>query len=345
MKAVRIEGKGRVALVEMELPEPGPGEVQLNVLCCGICGSDLHRYHGKWEGEGGTGHEFCARVTAVGPQVEGLSAGDRVVGECFAHCGHCEPCELGEYNHCLHLDWNPLRPAGGFAEAAVCRASSLFRVPEELTDEQAAMSEPCAVAFHAVVQAGVRAGESVAIVGGGTIGLLCGALARLRGASHVFMVARYAHQAEKARQLGISEPLLPSNGNPLDVVKERTGGRGVDVAIDAVASGTSLSNALALAASKGRVVEVGGVTRPLLVALGPLVGRELQLRGSNCYALTEGRADFEWVMDMMADGELAPEALVTHRFPLSEAAEAFRTAADKQTGAIKVIINMPAEDH
>jgi threonine dehydrogenase-like Zn-dependent dehydrogenase len=206
--------------------------------------------------------------------------------------------------------------------------------------EQAAMVEPLAVAFRAVSRALVKAGDSVAVIGGGTIGLLCAAVARARGASPTFLAAKYPHQAGKAAELGVTRPLLAAEGDPREAILGQTGGRGVDAAIDTVAVGTSLSTAISVVARKGRLVEVGGASRPLLAALYPLVSREIQMTGSSCYAVTEGRRDFEWAMDLIAEGKVNVCTLITHTFPLARVAEAFRTAADKKTGSIKVMVSM-----
>jgi len=339
MRAAKIVEKGVVEVLELDMPAPGPGEALLRVSFCGICGSDLHAYRGAWTPDRTPGHEFCAVVEAVGPGVSGIAPGARVTAECFAHCGACEPCERGDYNLCESRTFFPGRPAGGIAERIVYPAACLFVVPDGMSDEQACVVEPTAVAFRAVARGGVKAGDSVVVIGAGTIGLLCAAVASARGAARVLLLAKHPHQADKARQLAIAEPLLPQDGNPQQVVKDRIGA--ADVVIDCAASGTSLSVALALAARGGRVVEVGGVTRPLMVALNPLVDRELHVTGSSCYGTTDGRPDFAWAIDLIAQGQVKAEALITHTFPLGRVAEAFQTAADKKTGSIKVLVKLP----
>lgn len=340
MLAARFAGKRLVETVDLPDAEPGPDEVLVRVLCCGVCGSDLHAYNGLWGQDYKPGHEFCGVVEAAGARVEGLRIGARVAGECFAHCGQCEACRRGHYNQCESITWSPGRPAGAMAQRMVYPAASLFPLPDALTDEQAAMVEPTAVAFRAVARGQVGQGTSVAVIGAGAIGLLCAAVASARGAAPVFLVAKYPHQARKAVELGVSEPLLTTDGNPKDAILDRTAGRGVDVAIDAVAIGTSLSTALAIAARHGTVVEVGGITRPMMVALNPLLGKELHVTGSTCYAFTEGRRDFEWAIELISQGQVDSQALITHRLPLADVTEAFRIAADKGTGAIKVLVTM-----
>ena len=336
VRAVKLAQKGLVQIVNLDVPRPGPDEVLLRVTNCGICGSDLHAYRGAWGGNSFPGHELCATVEVAGPDVRGLSPGQRVVAECFAHCGKCAACTRGDYNLCQAQRYFPGRPAGGMAEEVVYPAGSLFAVPEAFSDAQAAMVEPLAVAWRAVARAEVSGGESIAVIGAGTIGLLCAWVCAARGASHVFLLAKHPHQAQKARELGVAEPILPQDGNPQEIIAGRAGG--VDAAIDCAAAGTSLSVALAIVRKGGRVVEAGGVTRPLLVALGPLTDGELRVTGSSCYGMTDGRPDFEWAMELIASGKVSPERLITHMFPLAEAAKAFQTAADKTTGAIKVMV-------
>ena len=340
MRAVRLAGKEKVELVCLEALQPAAGEVLLRILRCGLCGSDLHAYRGRWALPGKLGHEFCAVIEQVGSGVTGLQQGMRVAGECFAHCGRCEACRRGAYNHCESIAWFPGRPCGALAEFMTYPAGALIPVPEPLTHEQVAMVEPLAVAHHAVWSARVEAGQSVAVIGGGTIGLLCAAVARVRGASRVFLLAKYPHQGRKAVELGIATPLLPADGPPRERLRQQTAGRGVDVVLDCVAAGASVSTALSLVRAQGRVVELGGAAGPVPVLLNPLVDGELTMVGCSCYAATEGRRDFEWAIHLIAAGSVRPEALITHTFPLPEAAEAFRIAADKKTGSIKVMATM-----
>jgi len=341
MRTVQIIGKQAVDVADLAAPDPRPGEALLRVLRCGICGSDLHAWRGSWGSNYWPGHEFCAVVERLGHDAGDLEPGMRVTGECFAHCGHCQACLRGDYNHCDSIDYSPARPGGALTELMAFPVGALLVVPEALSDAQAAMVEPLAVAFRAVSRAHVAAGETVSIVGAGTIGLLCAAVARAKGASRIFLFCKHSHQAQAASALGVSDVLAPGSGDPKVAVREATEGLGVDAVIDSVASGASLTTALAMAGRQGRVVEVGGVTRPLLVGLSPLVGREIQLTGSNCYATTDGRRDFQWAMDLIASGQVSPEALITHTYPLADAADAFHTAADKQTGSIKVMVTIP----
>ncbi|NLW49794.1 MAG: alcohol dehydrogenase catalytic domain-containing protein [Candidatus Brocadiaceae bacterium] len=336
MKIALVPDKQAVRLIDAPVPRPPAGCVRVRVRACGICGSDLHIFRGHWR-NGKLGHEVCGVVDQVADDVTDLAPGTRVCAECFGHCGQCVFCRSGRYNHCPSISWYGWQEHGAMAEYTCFPARSVFAVPDALSDAEAVMVEPLAVAFHAVRRAHLEPGSAVGIVGAGTIGLLCAATARTQGAGRVVVVARHAHQAEAARRLGADDVALIGRDNPAEVLGPD---RMVDAAIDTVAAGTSFSTALAAVRSCGRMVLVGGVTRPIMAALAPLVDREIELTGSQCYAVTDGKPDFQWAIELIASGRVDAGGLVTHTFPLADVEEAFHTAADKTTGATKVVVQM-----
>jgi len=336
MRAARVTEKRTVELVEVPEPEPGPGFVLVRVRQCGICGSDLHLYRGHWRG-GKPGHEICGVVERLGQGVSGLAEGARVCAECFGHCGECRFCRSGDYNQCESISWRGWQEHGALTERVTYPTRALYAVPDSMSDSEVVMVEPLAVAFRAVSRAGVGPGCSVGVVGAGTIGLLCVAAAKAAGAERTVAVARHPHQAEAALRMGADRVALIGADNPADVLGPE---HPVDAAIDTVAAGTSFSTALAAVRPRGRMVLVGGVTRPIMAALAPLVDGEIELTGSQCYATTRGRPDFEWAIDLIASGQVDAGRLVTHVLPLADVAEAFRIADDKGTGSIKVAVRM-----
>lgn len=341
MRVARIVEKGKVELAEAPEPQPGPGQVLIQMLECGICGSDLHAYRGEWALDSKVGHEICGVVDAVGEGVEGLTEGTRVCAECFGHCGECRFCRSGDYNLCESISYAGWQDHGHMADKTLLPASALYPVPEELSDVEAMMVEPLAVAFRAVVRAGQVEGRTVAVLGAGTIGLLCAAVAKARGAAHVVVTAKHPQQAAMARKLGADTVVLLGKQKIEDVLEKAGLAEGLDAAIDSVGVGTSFSTALSLVGRQGHVVLVAGITRPLLCALGPVVNREIMVTGSACYAVTEGRPDFEWAIELIRSGAVAASALVTHTFPLHRIDQAFRTANDKGTDSIKVSVRIP----
>ncbi|WP_405528967.1 2,3-butanediol dehydrogenase [Streptomyces canus] len=263
MKAAVWHGAKDVRVGEVPVTPPGPGEVTIEVAYCGICGSDLHEYAdgphaipvGDPHPESGVaaplilGHEFCGIVNEVGGGVTNVAPGDRVAVEPHYRCGRCPRCLAGEYNICRHFGFAGLMGHGGLAERATVPAYMLHRLPEEVSLEQAAVFEPAAVALHAVRRAGIRAGETVAVLGLGPIGLLVSQLAALYGAGRIVAADRSPARRELALRLGAAEA-----GEDLSSV---VGGEGADVVFEAVGSEGTLRACLAATRRGGRVMFLG----------------------------------------------------------------------------------------
>jgi len=364
MLAVKVVQKGKVELINVPDPVPGPGDVLLRIRQCGICGSDLHIYRGEWNTDTKIGHEICAVVEQAGPDVTGFPPGMRVCAECFSHCGKCRYCQAGDYNLCESVSFLPGHEHSGLAQKAMLPAHTLFKVPDSLSDAQVMMVEPTAVAFRAVSRAiripgmfglssftlapGMNSAPSISvapcvslgIIGAGTIGLLCTAAAKAAGASPVAVVAKHPHQADMAARLGADHVIRIAERSVAEAMAEATGGRGFDAIVDTVARGTSFSSALGAVRSRGRVVLLGGVTRPMLINIWPVEGRELEVTGSQCYALTNGKPDFESAIQLIESGRVDAGSLVTHTLPLENVDEAFRIANDKSAGSLKVAVRL-----
>lgn len=265
-------GARDVRVVDVEARAPGPGEVAIAVAYCGICGSDLHEYTAgplaipvtEAHPESGAiapivlGHEFCGTVVEVGPGGSSLAPGDRVAVEPHYRCGTCPRCQNGEYNLCRHFGFAGLMGDGGMAERAVVPAYMLHRLPEAVSLEQAALFEPAAVALHALRRAGVRSGETVAVVGLGPIGLLVVMLAVRLGAGRVIATDLHAARLELARALGATDvvPADPRAAVP-HLIRQAAGGEGADVAFEVVGSEATLRACLEATRKGGRVVLVG----------------------------------------------------------------------------------------
>jgi len=215
MKAALHNGNGAVDIVDAPLPEAGPGEVVVRVRCAGICGTDLNRYAANNTPETlPSGHEVAGEVVEVGPGAEGWRIGDRVAIDTLAQgrgCGRCWHCLRGQYNTCQ----NKGEEGGGFAEYMMRKAIACYPLPDSLSWAEGAMVEPLAVSIHGVRRGGMSGGETVAVLGSGTIGLTAIAAARAMGAGKIIATARYEQQATLARVLGADEALpelLPAFG-------------------------------------------------------------------------------------------------------------------------------------
>lgn len=337
MRAAFCERAGEIVVREVDDPLPRAGEAVVRVTACGICGSDLHWYGGA----GGPptvcpGHEIVGVVSAVAG-ASSLREGDRVAVEPLRPCRHCDRCRRGDYHLCARLSILGVHEDGGLADAVRVPVGSLYRLPDDLDTEDALLTEPLAVAVHAARLGGIRAGSRVLILGAGSIGLLSIVAARALGAADVLITARYPQQAEQARRLGATEvfsteregrhALRAAAATDIDVVLETVGG-----------TAPTLGQAVQAIGPGGTVVVLGLYdTDPPYPALTALI-KEARIVGSIVYNRSEGASDFERTIEILRREAAALRPLVTHSFALDDVDRAFRTAADKATGAIKVAI-------
>jgi len=338
MQAGLFTGVSQIVLRAVERQPPPLGYVVVAVKQAGICGSDLHSYFGHWNQSHAFahGHETCGVVTDVGEGVTDFQPGDRVVIECFSHCGDCVYCRIGQYNHCQNRRGVSHEQHGGFAEYTTAHASGLFKIPDSMSDEEGALVEPLAVGVRALAQAGATYQDRVAIIGGGTIGLLCMAVAKANGVKETLITVKYPQQAAVARALGADHVVDVTQQDVKEVVKELTGGLGMDVVVETVGGAKDFDDALAIARRRGTVVLVAGYHKPLTVDLSRLVWSEVLVTGSNCYGYSGMHTDFQMAIDLITDGKVDVTKIVTHRLPLTEITKAFTIAADKSSGSVKV---------
>lgn len=343
MTAALYTGVGRIELREVERLPPPPGHVSLATRQIGICGSDLHNYYGEWapSPDFAQGHETCGVITDLGEGVTGFEVGDRVAIECFSHCGHCVYCRQGHYNHCLERRWVSHREHAGFAEYSNAHASALFKLPGEMSFEDGALVEPLAVAVRAVARSGAGHRDRVAVLGGGSIGLLCLAVARAAGVAETLITVKYPQQARVAREFGADHVVDIGTTDAREVIADLTDGMGMDTVIETVGGGANFDLSLAAVRRRGTVVLVAGYTKPLEVDLTPAVWSEAIITGSNCYAFSGMETDFQAAIDLLASGRVEASRIVSHRLPFSEVAGAFAIAADKGSGSVKVHLQQP----
>jgi 2-desacetyl-2-hydroxyethyl bacteriochlorophyllide A dehydrogenase len=338
MKAAIYRGIENIAIQEVDYEPPRPGHIILDTKCTGICGSDLHNYFGNWTPSEmwAQGHETCGVVAEVGEGVTELQPGDLVAVECFSHCGRCVYCRTGAYNHCVERKWVSHNAHGGFAEHTMLHASGVFKLPDGMTFEEGALVEPLAVAWRALAQAGAAHQDRVAVIGGGTIGLLCLAVAKAIGVRETLITVKYDQQAQLAASYGADHVVNIGQTDVKDYVAELTNKFGLDMVIETVGGGQNFTTSLDIVRRQGRVVLVAGYHKPLEVDLRRVVWSEAIVAGSNCYGYSGMETDFQAAIDLIASGKVAAPQIVTHRFPFLDIAEAFQVAANKSSGSIKV---------
>ena len=318
---------GSVELREIPVPQIGEEDVLLRVEAVGICGSDLHQYHGKhsWRVNYPVvlGHEFAGVVETLGSRVSGFKEGDRVVSETAAVLPLDSPLiRQGLYN---------LEPGrlgfgygvdGAMASFVKVPARCLHHVPPVLRSDIAALTEPCCVAYNAVcVNSRIRPGYGVAVIGPGPIGLLCAAMAKLAGAGHLLVIGMPADakRLAVAAQMG-ADTVLGANGEDVAAwVKSFGDGYGMDLVIDATGVSASLKLALDIVRPAGQITKVGWGPQPLGFSLDPLVQKAVTLQGS----FSHNWPVWEQVLTLLATGRINLTPLLNQVSPLTEWRETF----------------------
>ncbi len=276
MRQVVISSPGNVELREVPLPMPRKGEVRVRSLLVGICGSDLHGLAGNHpfiEFPYVPGHEVVGIVHQVGAEVLDLKPGARVMLEPNLVCGTCSYCVSGRYNLCEHLVVVGGQIAGAMGEAFCAPAGRFHLVPDAMSDAEAALVEPLSTAVHAVRVAGDLKGRRVAVLGGGTIGLLVLIAACAAGAESVAVSEPVSSKRARALRLGASFCCDPGQADPVPAIREALGGR-PDVVFDCVASQASTDQSIRLAEKGGRIVVVGVASGDVTISLPIIQDRE-----------------------------------------------------------------------
>jgi 2-desacetyl-2-hydroxyethyl bacteriochlorophyllide A dehydrogenase len=337
MRAAFARSPGTLAVEDMERPAPGPGDVVVKVDACGICGSDLHWYHGEMMMPVSCpGHEIAGTVAMVGSGVGALREGDRVAVEGIASCGQCRYCLAGAYPYCPQIGMIGMTIPGGFAEYLKIPARHCFAVGD-MDAATAALAEPLGVAVHGVRIAGLQIGQRVLVLGAGTIGLMAVVAARAGGAGEILVTARRPQQRAAALALGADRVLSDTDDEGIFAA---AGESPIDLVIESVGGNANTLDTAAFACRPGGVVcllgvYTGSVQFPAIVT----VAKELTIKGSLVYNRVGARADFDVVVDLLKrQGRDLAATMITHRYPLERIGEAFATAADKTSGSIKVTI-------
>ncbi|MEW5956956.1 MAG: galactitol-1-phosphate 5-dehydrogenase [Chloroflexota bacterium] len=324
----------------VDVPEPAikrPDEVLVKVKSVGICGSDLHGYAGHTGRRVPPlimGHEAAGEVVATGAAVTNLPPGIRVAVLPLEFCGSCAQCLAGRRNICENRRVMGMHAPGAYAEYVTWPAANLFRLPDRLAYEHAALAEPLAVAVHAVGLAHIQPYDTAFIVGAGTIGLLTLAVLRQSGVRHIIVSDTSAARLELAHSLGASATLNPTRRPLPEVLEQVTGGRGVDLAFEAVGISAAAQQTLAVTRHKGTIIWIGNSQRTVEVDMQAIVTRELTVLGS--YGMNE--QDFQRSLQMLADDQIPAGRLINRRARLSEGPRLFdELLASPET--IKCVIN------
>jgi len=328
---VKTKPEPGVEVLDVDTPEVGMGDVLIRIKASAICGSDLGIYDftPAYAGMGLPvipGHEFSGVVEEVGPGVEEYSVGDRVLSRSVVSCGSCRFCTIGMDNLCVSSRVLGIHRDGGFAEYVSVPQGLLHRVPDSMSYDEAALVEPLSNALHFVNDiTPVEPGDLAVVLGIGPIGLFSAQLFRLAGAE--VLVTGISVDTERfriAEALGL-EAVNVDVVDPVEMVMERTSGRGADVALVAVGAPSAMVQAVEMVGKRGRVTVVGIFPGGVALDWTSVVRREVALSG----AYDARAANFPKSIELIGSGKIKATELVTHRLPLEKADEAFGAAKSK----------------
>ena len=348
MNAVVLHDADDMRVEERSVPQLGPGEVLLKVNVASICGTDVKVWHrtlqGQPAGEFIMGHEYAGTVAALGPGVNEFEIGERVAVEVHKGCDRCENCIKGWYTSCLNYGdlakghrAKGLTCDGGFAEYAVNHINTLYRLPDNLTFEQACMVTTAASPLWAIdLMGGYLAGETVLVLGPGPIGLIAVQLCKALGAERVILSGTRDSRLDIGKQHGANFTINVRKETLADRVREITQGKGADSVLECAGGPTSMQEALENVKRGGRIGVVAWYAGPVQMDMNLAVRSNVRIYA----ARGEGGMNCGRSLALMSAGKIAADPIITHHFTLDQIHEAFRTYVERIDNALKVIIHV-----
>lgn len=342
MKALVLTDYFKFEYMEVEKPKIGAADVLVNVKACAICGSDVHGY----DGQSGRrippiimGHEASGIIAEVGENVKKYQMGDKVTFDSTIYCGECYYCKQGLINLCenrmvLGVSCSDYRNEGAMAEYVAVPSRILYRIPEGVTFNQAAMVEPLSIAVHAVRISPVKIGDNAVVLGAGTIGLLIIQCLKAAGCSEIIAIDLDDTKLETAKKFGATHTIGKEETDTVSGILKRTNGRGADIAFEAVGINPTFHTAVASVRRGGSVVMVGNVSQKVDFPLQSCVTGQISLFGSCASA-----GEYDICLDLIAKHKVDVDSLISRAVPLNEGAVWFDKLHAQEPGLIKVILN------
>jgi L-iditol 2-dehydrogenase len=341
MKSLLLSEYSHLELTDLPIPAVGRGEVLVRVEACGICGSDVHGYDGSTGRRIPPivmGHEAAGTVEATGEGVTKYSKGDRVTFDSTVYCGECPYCLRGQINLCdnrqvIGVSCGEYRRHGAFAEYVVVPERIMYKLPGNISFNEAAMLEAASVALHGVKVSQIVGGETALVIGAGMIGLLIAQAARAAGCARVFVTDVDATRLKLAKQVGADEALHCSGAELVAEVMRLTGGNGVDIALEAVGRNETVAGAIDCTRKGGTVTLVGNIMPEVTLPLQKVVVKQLRLQGS-----CTSSGEYPEAIELIANGKIQVKPLITAVAPLEEGPSWFERLHAREPNLMKIIL-------
>ncbi|MDR0652904.1 MAG: zinc-dependent alcohol dehydrogenase family protein [Synergistaceae bacterium] len=340
MRAIVLREPGVSQLVDdYPTPKINDDEVLVQIMATGMCATDVKLYKGQYSGNLPVvpGHEFAGKVAAVGSRVTNIKLNDSVVADPNESCGVCRECRNARSTFCTDMAAYGVFTDGGFAEYAKTKEKGLYVIPDGVEWKTAAFVEPISCALHGIERAGIRNGDTVVIIGAGTMGQLLLQVARTSGASMLIHIDRIAWKLNISKEYGATHVIDGSVTDPIKAVNELTGGLGADVVIEAVGQPSVLEEATKMVGKGGTIVQFGFPAEGARAEIEPFIilQKEIKIVGSWINPYTYDRA-----LRLLADGTLRVDHLITHVLKLEDYEKGIHLIEDHPMGFMKSIFVM-----
>jgi len=346
MRSVTLVAPRRFEIVEVDKPAVDHDSVIVKVEGHGICGSNLHFWYGGGSANamscypmpGAGGHEFAGVVAEAGEGVSAVKIGDRVAVDFFhsTSCGRCPYCMAGWTNQCTA---RPAHSVGGFVEYLKLSERGLHILPDSIETHAAAIAEPAAVPVSALRRVGLRGGEQVVVLGSGVVGLAAIGAAKAMGAGRVVATAKHDQQATFARKFGADAVVRSTDSKCVDEIRAELDGLGADIVVETVGGhAPTLDYATEVVRPRGEVIVLGLWDEMVPMDSWKAVIKDVTYRFCLTYGVHGIKTDFAYTVELMGSRKVPMQDLITHVLPMDRVGEAFEIAADKSSGAVKVVL-------
>jgi L-iditol 2-dehydrogenase len=347
MRAAVLFGPGDIRVIERPVPRPGYGEVLVKVALCGTCGTDLKIFDGHFPqtppfGEFTPGHEWTGSIVTLGEGVDEFVLGDRVAIEAHHGCGRCDNCLIGKYTACLNYGnqakghrASGMTTDGGFAEYVLHNVSSLYKLPDHLSDKAAVLITTAGTGLYGLeATGGYIAGQDIAIFGPGPVGLMTVQVCKQLGAAKVILIGTRDNRLEMGQRLGADHIINARQTDPVKTIKDLTDGLGVDLAIECSGNIDTPQQCVQITKRGGKILFVAFYPAQVTFDLSSVVRSDIIMYSTR----GEGGNNVKRAISLAAQGRLQGDELVTHVFPLEKIAEAFQVLKERTGDPIKVVI-------